>query len=134
VWIHYGALPEKIPSHFNSFGTPDGYGSKTSIIALPLIGVVLFFLLSFINKLPRKFINYPYKITSENEERQHENTIMMLEFLRTLLTLMFSYLTYYSIQTGLGKAEGLGSHFTLIFLGLTGLIIGWFIVRGYQLR
>jgi amino acid transporter len=99
-----------------------------------LIGIVLFFLLSFINKLPRKFINYPYKITSENEERQHENTIMMLAFLRTLLTLMFSYLTYYSIQTGLGKAEGLGSHLTLIFLGLTGLIIGCFIVRGYQLR
>jgi uncharacterized membrane protein len=122
VSIHYSALPETIPSHFNSFGTPDGYGSKTSIIALPLIGVVLFFLLSFINKLPRKFINYPYKITLENEERQHKNTIMMLAFLRTLLTLMFSYLTYYSIQTGLGKAEGLGSHFTLIFLGLTGLI------------
>ena len=59
---------------------------------------------------------------------------MMIAFLRTLLTLMFSYLTYYSIQTGLGKAEGLGSHFTIIFLGLTGLVIGYFIVRGYRLR
>jgi len=134
VWLNYDALPATIPQHFNGAGEPDGYGPKSGLLLLPCIGTVLFIVISFIHKLPRTFINYPYKITPENEARQYNNTMTMLTFLGTLLPLVFLYLTYFTVQTALGKAAGLGTNFTIVFLSLTAGILVFFIYRGYKLR
>ena len=42
MFINYNQLPETIASHFDSFGKANGFSSKESIIALPVISTLLF--------------------------------------------------------------------------------------------
>jgi len=39
---HFSTLPDTIPTHFNAAGEADGFGSKASIIGLPVIATLLF--------------------------------------------------------------------------------------------
>jgi Protein of unknown function (DUF1648) len=45
----YGSLPERIAIHFGMRGEPNGWGSRGFALALPIIGVVMFVTLTFIN-------------------------------------------------------------------------------------
>ncbi|HKI78724.1 MAG TPA: SdpI family protein [Ignavibacteriaceae bacterium] len=48
-WYFYGILPDTVPSHFNSKGMPDGYSSKTTVIAIGIgASIGLYLLLTFI--------------------------------------------------------------------------------------
>lgn len=40
--LRYDALPDPLPLHFDASGLPDRIDAKTSIIALPAIGFVVF--------------------------------------------------------------------------------------------
>jgi len=46
---YYGQLPEQVPSHFGPDGLPDKYGSKNSLWLLPILGSVIFVLMTFVN-------------------------------------------------------------------------------------
>ncbi|MEM6377383.1 MAG: DUF1648 domain-containing protein, partial [Bacteroidota bacterium] len=68
---HYGSMPDRIPTHFGANGLPDAYGSKTSIWPLPIISLITFLILFFLNKAPHLF-NFPTKITEENALSQYQ--------------------------------------------------------------
>lgn len=84
---------KKIPSHFSFSGRPDSYGSKYTILILPVIHTLVFVLLTIINRYPHIF-NYPQKITNENGMQQYTLATRAIRFLKTSLSLMFLLLTY----------------------------------------
>ena len=45
----YAILPERIAIHFNLRGEPNGWGSREFALVIPIIGVVLFVVLTVIN-------------------------------------------------------------------------------------
>ena len=66
IIYYYPNLPEKITSHFNGFGEPDGWMSKSSFIIFE--GVILFLIIAeftllplLIEKIPDSLINLPNK-------------------------------------------------------------------------
>ena len=63
--LSFSNLPESIPTHFNGAGEADGFGEKSNIFALPIIGTILFIGMTMLNKNPHIF-NYPKAITNEN--------------------------------------------------------------------
>jgi uncharacterized membrane protein len=50
-------LPAVIPTHFNALGQPDDYGNKLTILILPFISTLLYFVLTKLNLHPHTF-NY----------------------------------------------------------------------------
>lgn len=54
----------------------------------------------------------------------------MIRTLKTLIVVIFGYLTYATIQIGPGKMHGLGTWFKLLVLGT----VGYFICKGFRLR
>lgn len=63
---YYPNLPEKIASHFNSFGEPDNWMSKSSFVIVE--GIILFLIVAeftllplLIEKMPDSLINLPNK-------------------------------------------------------------------------
>ncbi len=119
-WYYYAQLPETIPNHFGTSGDPDRYGQKKYIWTLPIIGLMVFLLMTFINKYPHKF-NYLQKITEKNAHRQYSLATRMIRILNVFTILLFLHLVYKSIQIALGNATGLGSFsMTLFFLFLLG--------------
>jgi uncharacterized membrane protein len=130
---NYYALPDILPRHFNISGQPDGYWNKENIWFLPTIILIAYIGLTILGRYPKSF-NYPYEITIENADSQYRNSVLMIRTLKTLIVLMFAYMTYATVRIGLGDQAKLGALFTPIALSsILGTII-FFIYRGYRLR
>jgi uncharacterized membrane protein len=121
LWIYtimsYSQLPDTIPTHFNASGKVDGYGSKMTILLLPVIGTVLYIAMTIINMYPHIF-NYPVNITNENAKKQYTYATRLIRYLKTTIILTFSFIVYKSVTTATGSSEGLGIGFLPFFLGL----------------
>jgi len=116
VAYHYPKLPASIPTHFNAAGVADEYGAKVSILFLPVIALFLYVLLTLINLVPHTF-NYPGKITPENAMRQYTLAMRLVRYLKTILVLLFFYISYSTTQVVINEASGLGLWFLPVFLG-----------------
>jgi len=132
LWIltifNYIILPETIPVHFNGSGQPDGYGSKSMLFLLAIIGTILFSGLTVLNKFPHIF-NFPVTITTDNALRNYTNATRLIRFLKLIIGLIFSAIVLFSGLTAIGKASGLGTWFLPITLGLYLLPTIYFIAR-----
>lgn len=128
---HYSSLPETIPTHFNAAGKADGFGSKVSIIALPVIASVLFIGLTVLNRYPHSF-NYPTAITQDNAFRQYTLATRMLRYLKLVLVLVFGGIEFMTIQNATGKTAGLGVWFLPLTLVLIFLPLIYFLIKSVQ--
>lgn len=63
----YEILPDRIPSHFGFSGQPDGWVEKENIPFLLLAMAVVYIVLTIAGLFP-KIINFPVKITPQNEQ------------------------------------------------------------------
>lgn len=128
---HYSSLPETIPTHFNAAGKADGFGSKVSLIALPVIASVLFIGLTVLNRYPHSF-NYPTAITQDNAFRQYTLATRMLRYLKLVLVLVFGGIEFMTIQNATGKTAGLGVWFLPLTLVLIFLPLIYFLIKSVQ--
>ena len=112
---HYNSSPDSIPSHFDLFGDPDDYARRGIVWLLPILGIILYTVLFFIQKIPHQF-NYIVEITEENAERQYRLSIRLLQILKLIITSVLAFVMYASIMTAYGKWSGLGSYFMPVFM------------------
>ncbi len=113
--IYFGKLPESIPIHFNATGQPDGFAGKIFIWLLPILGIMVYAGMTLASR-NTKYINYPGKITAENQERVYTNIIRMARVLKVAVVAGFIWIQWGMIKTALGMATGLGPYFLPIFL------------------
>ncbi len=104
--LHYQELPVKIATHFGLSGKPDGYGSKGSIIMLPIVSTVLSVGILLLCKIPHQF-NYLVNITEENAEKQYRIACKLMRVLALVLSSGFLLILIHSIYISIGAA-GLG--------------------------
>jgi uncharacterized membrane protein len=86
-------LPETVPTHFNFKGQPDAYGSKISLLFVPIISLILTVGMTWLNCYPEIF-NYPVKITEENAEKQYKNAQTAIRWLKVAVNMIFSLITW----------------------------------------
>ena len=130
LWVFtiyiYPNLPETIPIHFNSKGEVDGYGSRMMAWLAPVIAMVLFGVLTFLNQHPHQF-NYSVKITSENALRQYTLATRMIRILKWSLIVTFILLQWELWQASQGNNPHLSSLFLPIILMLMLLPVIYFV-------
>lgn len=129
--INYAALPEKIPTHFDGAGNPDAFGKKSSIALLPIVGVFIYVIFYFIQKVPHTFNYGGLKITKENAAAQYQNVLRIMRILKALMTIAFAYMTWSTVQIAMGNNTGLGKGFTPLFLILVLGSIGFGMYKTY---
>ncbi len=115
---YWSVLPEKIPTHFNFAGKPDGWGGKESLFILPVLGTFMYIIMKLLSKYPQIY-NYPVEITEANAAFQYLLGRKVINWLRTLVVILFGYLEWNSINVALGNSAGLGSWFIFAVLTLT---------------
>lgn len=125
---YFDKLPETIPRHFGANGQPDGFSGKGIIWTLPIIGIVMYIGIFWLNKYPHIF-NYPQQVTKENAERLYKIVTRMIRTLNAIISCVFAYITYSTIQTALGNQNGLGAWFNLVFMILMFGITGYFLYK-----
>ena len=111
----YDQLPDIIPTHFGANGEADAFSGKGMIWTLPIIGFVMFMGLFWLNKHPHNF-NFPQKVTKENAKRLYTTGTRMIRTLDALITWLFTYITYSTIQVAMGNQSGLGKWFLPVFM------------------
>lgn len=135
IWIllgvSYSNLPESIPMHYNAAGEADAFGSKSSILGLPLVATALFIGLSILNQYPHTF-NYPDKITEENARYQYRNSTRMLRCLKLVILIIFGMATYLTIRSAHQDTPQLGKWFLPLTLGLIFIPVIYFLIRAYR--
>jgi len=85
VWalaiLNYLKATGTAPIHFNLSGQPDGYGSKTTLLFIPIISTIIYLAFTQINKFPYIY-NYTTNITEENAKRQYTIATKMVRILK----------------------------------------------------
>lgn len=102
--VHYGDLPEKIPTHFNAFGQPDAFGEKQNIWALPLIMSLIFGLLHWMQG----------RVNSTSEAK-------LLQWVNLSTLLLFATIQVETFLVALQRIQGLGKWFLPI--SMTGMLV-----------
>ena len=125
---YFDKLPETIPRHFGANGEPDGFSGKGIIWALPAIGFIMYVGMFWLTKYPHIF-NYPQQVTRENAKSLYTAGTRMVRTLNTIISCIFAYITYSTIQTALGNKSGLGTLFMLIFTIVILGTIGYFLYK-----
>jgi uncharacterized membrane protein len=128
---HYSTLPDTIPTHYNAAGEADGFGSKASIIGLPVIATLLFIGLIVLNRYPHIF-NYPSPVTQDNALRLYTLATRMLRYLKLVLVVVFGGIELMTIQHATGKGAGLGVWFLPLTLVLIFLPLIYFVIKSVQ--
>ena len=131
--IYFRDLPDTIPVHFNAAGNPDGFGSRTTLWILPLTGAFMYILMTIVEAFPHIY-NFPVEITEENAPAQYRLATRLIRILKTVILIMFSYISYQTINTATGGAAGLGKVFLPVFLLITFGVIIIYIVQSLNNR
>ncbi|MEY2631161.1 MAG: hypothetical protein RLZZ469_2059 [Bacteroidota bacterium] len=124
----YPLLPEIIPTHFGGGGEPDGFGSKATILGLPIVSTVLYLMLTIFSRYPHK-MNYSATITAENAEVQYRIMTRMIRVLKVFVLLIFWILDYKTVQIALGWPDVLGSWFLFLLFALLFAPIFYFLIQ-----
>ena len=108
-------LPDKIATHFDASGNPDGYGSPYSFIVFPIIMLVTMAICSLIlHFLPPSVWNMPVKVKPERAALVYGDAISMvvyMEFEFGLYSLFFTIISF--MQKGAWMLPS-----TFVFMGL----------------
>jgi uncharacterized membrane protein len=131
--IYYNSLPDRIPVHFNGAGFPDGFGSKSTLWILPITAVFLYILITVLEAFPHIY-NFPVKITTGNAATQYRLATRLLRILKTVLLILFSFMSYKTIRTATGDSAGLGKAFLPVFLLITFGVVIVYIVHSLNNR
>jgi len=102
VWVNYSRLPERVPIHFGLDGKPDGWGVRSWIWLLPVVGLLAWALCA----VPVLAGPAP------------SNMKLFLAVERLLLAGLYSTLTRDQISVATGAAQRLSGR-TWGILGLT---------------
>ncbi|WP_269078924.1 DUF1648 domain-containing protein [Planococcus halocryophilus] len=127
MFTQWDSLPEKVPVHYNEMGNVNRLGNKEELFLLPLLGTILWVVLTILEKYPHLY-NY-LNLTNDNRVTQYKNGKLMVNVLKNELVLLFSFLILQSVRVATGAAEGLGAAFGTIFLTVIFGNILFFLIR-----
>lgn len=92
-WNH---MPDEIPTHFGLNGRVDAYGTKGSVLLLPVISILIYLLILFVEKFPELW-NVPGHVTPENMGWIYGNVKSMLASTKLGVCFIFFYINYCTV-------------------------------------
>jgi len=129
IWVltiaNYSKLPDTIATHFNALGKADGFGGKTTILTLPIVATVLFFVMTILNVS----LKYPKNLTMDNALQRYTIATRMIRYFKLAIVIIFGLIVFQTIQNGTGQSHGFGTWFLLSDLGLVFIPLTYFIVK-----
>jgi uncharacterized membrane protein len=136
-WVTYSAfngpnpLPDRIPTHFDAAGEPNGWGSPNTLWLLPVIGAAIYLLITVISQFPSTF-KYSVQVTEENRARLQEVTLDMLAWLKAELVGLFAVLQWWMIQAARSSHGRISPWLVPGFLAVVFATAGLHVVRLFQ--
>jgi uncharacterized membrane protein len=127
VAANWANLPDRMPTHFGASGQPDGWGSKNTLWILTLVNASMYIVMTLASRYQR-LINLPFRVDRDAPEVQQLLRTMVIVLKAGLMTLLL-YIAWAMVNTGLGRADGLGPEFLPVFMAVTFLPLIWFLAK-----
>lgn len=142
----YPDLPDKIPTHFNARGEPDGWRPKTwiNLLILPIGQIGLYILVTVgawiitRSKNPLRFVNLPVRAEQVQALKDPETEEIRKITIRGLLAIkiigsgMFAYIEYVTIKVALGVENGLG-YWIWLYSVFIFIVASWMTLNIYRI-
>ncbi len=121
--FYYNDLPDKMATHFDINGTPDGWSDKGDFVILMLALIVMLNIMPIVtrtlfNKLPKAFFNIPNKeywfATEERNKYIHSILCAMMDGIFAGTNLLFIILMKYTYDVNIYGASSMN-----MWLGIT---------------
>lgn len=88
VLVRYPGMPDTVPVHFGTGGDADDWGSKSTVLWLSLIMVVMITGIHWLSYRPRLF-NYPKDVTANNAQTMYRASEQMMVWLNVSLAVIY---------------------------------------------
>lgn len=120
ILVRYPSLPGIVPTHFTFSGDADGFGSRSSVLWLGAVMLLMGALIAWLSTKPHK-LNYPGDITAANAQRLYREGERMMVWVLAGLAVVYLGI---SLQTfaGTGSAVLVVGMIVLMGSTLAGLV------------
>lgn len=109
--ISWSKLPEAIPAHYNEAGEVTRWGSTGVLLAMPIImGSFILLIMQILERFPEVY-NYPERFNESNAKQFYLVSRKMVNQLKNIFLMIFSYVLMNKITIALGWNDGLGTLF-----------------------
>jgi len=98
-------LPDRIPTHFDLAGSPNGWGKPEALWLLPIVATFLYSLMTVVARFPAHF-NYPVVVTSANRATLQHLGLRMVGWLKAEVICLFAGIQVMTIQAARGSRGG----------------------------
>jgi uncharacterized membrane protein len=138
-WITYRALygpvplPDRIPTHFDLAGNPNGWGSPAMLLLFPVLTAGIYLLITIVARFPAAF-NYPVRVTAENRPRLQALALSMIVWLKMEIVCLFAWMQWATIQTARHAQPGLPVALMPVTLVAVFVTIVWHIAAMFKAR
>jgi uncharacterized membrane protein len=130
---YYPLLPDRVASHFDAHGRPNGWSGKTMLFSLYACVVILIVLIStatrlLFRRLPVSLINLPNRDYWLAPERRAESMAVLSRYMSGFwsATLIFLMSTMHlAFRVNLGWSRAVGDWFFALLLGYLLFTIVW---------
>ncbi|MFZ0301963.1 MAG: DUF1648 domain-containing protein [Terracidiphilus sp.] len=117
-------LPNRIPTHFDSLGNVNRWGSSRSLLFFPVFTVAIYLLLTLVSRFPSKF-NYPVKVTELNRAQLESMALSLLSWTKAEVLVFFVWMENAMVQAARDPERGLKPYPILAFvIALFGTLFG----------
>jgi uncharacterized membrane protein len=130
---NYASLPNTIPTHFNFAGQVDNYGSKNTILLLPLVGTLLFFAMTLLVRYPHIF-NYPVRITEKNAKIQYTLAVRLLRLMKLAILAVLVAIITSILRAVRGGPSGMGFWFLHLVLAFLIALTGFYLYKSFRAK
>jgi hypothetical protein len=121
----------EVPIHVDATGAVDRTGKASDLIAMPLMALFMFVVLTVAEKFP-KLINAPKKLSENGKEYVAANGWKVMRELKLCAMGLMLYLTYWSFALAYGKAEEMPLWGFCLFIGAMLIVMIRFYYRLYN--
>lgn len=122
IGFNWNNIPDIVPTHFNGSGKADGWGSKYTLLILPIVNIAAYTLFEFLERKPHLH-NYPFRFTEENAAQFYAVSVNIMNLTKNITAMMFSYICYQIIESGIKGTSQLNITVMAIFMFLLVLVI-----------
>lgn len=137
AWIFllstYAYMPEIVPIHLDGSGKADGFANKTSLFIGPSISLIIYIVLTYLNKYPQIY-NYPSVINENNAAQYYTIGSRMIRYLKLSVMIVFLLIQFeiFAIAKGIEFDIGVWSLIIPLTIILAPTI--YFIVRIFSIK
>ena len=124
-WIE---APKIVPVHYNIYGVADRFGSKVTLIIIPIISIVSYLGLTFLNRFPYIF-NFPVKVSEQNRTILYKTATTMIRWIKLFICLLFTVILLQTVGNIQNYEYKLDNNYLFILIGCLFCCLIFYIIK-----